>query len=91
MEKGKFYLFASPWFWTCVGRYVRHLNFQDIEIADAIYFHADGGRFYRAERVGDHRSAKGNDLPRPGRAHDYLVGRHEDSLAGSDPLGKREE
>ena len=45
MEKGKFYLFASPWFWTCVGRYVRHLNFQDIEIADAIYFTRTGAVF----------------------------------------------
>ena len=45
MEKDRFYIFASPWFWTHVGRFVRYVNFQEIEIADAIYFTRTGATF----------------------------------------------
>jgi len=45
MEKDKFYLIAGPWFWTVVGRYVRHANLQDIELADAVYFTFTGATF----------------------------------------------
>lgn len=44
MESGKFYLFSAPFFWTYVGRYVRHVGL-DIEIADAIYFTKTGATF----------------------------------------------
>lgn len=37
MQEGQFYLFSPPFFWTFVGRYVRHRNFQEIVIADAMY------------------------------------------------------
>ena len=45
MEEGKFYLFACPFFWTFVGRYVKHLNFQELVIEDAIYFTRTGATF----------------------------------------------
>ncbi len=45
MEAGKFYLFSSPFFWSFVGRYVKHLNFQEIVIADAMYFTCTGATF----------------------------------------------
>lgn len=45
MEPGKFYLIASPWFWTYVGRFVRHLNFQELVLEDAIYFTFTGATF----------------------------------------------
>ena len=52
MEPGKFYLIASPWFWTFVGRYVKHLNFQEIVLADAIYFTRTGAPFDILARKG---------------------------------------
>ena len=45
MEPGKFYLFSCPFFWTFVGRFVRQASFQDIEVADAIYFTRTGATF----------------------------------------------
>lgn len=45
LEEGQFYLFACPWDWTWVGRYVRHLNFQELVIDDAIYFTRTGATF----------------------------------------------
>lgn len=45
MEKGKFYLISSPWFWTFVGRYVGPINFQEIALEDAIYFTRTGATF----------------------------------------------
>ena len=45
MQKGKFYLYACPFFWTWVGEYVMHLNFQEVVIADAMYFTRTGATF----------------------------------------------
>jgi hypothetical protein len=47
MKPGDWYLFACPFFFTYVGRYVRHLSFQDLVIADAIYFTRTGATFDR--------------------------------------------
>jgi hypothetical protein len=43
--EGKFYLFACPFFFTFVGQYVRHLNFQEIVLANAGYFTRTGATF----------------------------------------------
>lgn len=45
MEEGKWYLIASPFFWTTVGRFVRNIDLHDMEIADAIYFTRTGATF----------------------------------------------
>jgi hypothetical protein len=45
MHEGKWYLFAVPFFFTFVGRYVRHVDFQTIEIRDAVYFTRTGATF----------------------------------------------
>jgi hypothetical protein len=45
MEPGTFWLFACPWFFTVVGRFVRHVNFQEMEIEDALYFTRTGATF----------------------------------------------
>jgi len=63
MEVGKFYLFANPWFWTFVGRFVRHINFQEIEIADAIYFTRSGATFDVLCMTGLHSNSKVHKCP----------------------------
>ena len=45
LEVGKFYLFACPWDWTFVGRYVGKPSWDEIEIADSIYFTRTGATF----------------------------------------------
>jgi hypothetical protein len=45
MKEGDWYLFAVPWDWTFVGQYIRHVSFQEIEIANAIYFTRTGATF----------------------------------------------
>lgn len=45
MREGQFYLVAAPFFWTVVGRYVKHLSFQDMVLADAMYFTRPGDTF----------------------------------------------
>jgi hypothetical protein len=45
MEPGTFWLFACPWDWTWVGRYVKHLSFQELIIDDALYFTRTGATF----------------------------------------------
>ncbi len=45
MEKGKFYLFACPFYWTWVGRFESQPDFQNLRITDAIYFTYTGATF----------------------------------------------
>ena len=45
MEPGKFYLFACPFYFTFVGRFVRKLDFQELVIEDAGYFTRTGATF----------------------------------------------
>lgn len=45
MREGQFYLVSAPFFWTVVGRYVRHLNFMKVVLADAMYFTRTGATF----------------------------------------------
>jgi hypothetical protein len=45
VEKGKFYLFSSPFFWTFVGRFMRRVDMYDIEANDVIYFTRTGATF----------------------------------------------
>lgn len=45
MEEGKFYLIVSPFFMTYVGRFVRHANFRESVITDALYFTRTGTTF----------------------------------------------
>ena len=45
LESGKFYLFACPWDWTFVARYVRHESFCRIVVKDAGYFTRTGATF----------------------------------------------
>lgn len=45
MQPDQFYLISAPFFWTFVGRYVRHLNFQELVLADAVYFTRTGRTF----------------------------------------------
>ena len=45
LEPGKYYLFACPWDWTFVGRYVRHANRDEIVIDNAGYFTRTGATF----------------------------------------------
>lgn len=45
MHEGRYYLFACPWFFTVVGRFVRYANFQEIEVRDAVYFTRTGATF----------------------------------------------
>ncbi len=52
MEEGKFYLFSCPWDWTFVGRYVKHLSFCQIVIADAGYFTRTGATFDKLSSEG---------------------------------------
>lgn len=52
MQEGRFYLFACPFFWTWIGRYVRHVNFQEVVIADATYTTHTGATFDVLTRTG---------------------------------------
>lgn len=45
LKEGKFHLHACPFFFTFVGQYVRHLNFQELVIAHAMYFTRTGATF----------------------------------------------
>lgn len=45
MEVGRFYLFAAPFFWTFVARYVRPAGLHDIVVDDVIYFTRPGATF----------------------------------------------
>lgn len=45
MEPGRFYLISCPWYWTFVGRFIRHVNMQECAIAEAIYFTTTGATF----------------------------------------------
>lgn len=63
MEPGKFYLIAAPWFWTFVGRYVRHLNFSEIILEDAIYFTRPGATFDVLARKGLVSNSQIHPLP----------------------------
>lgn len=52
LEVGKFYLFACPWDWTFVGRYVRRVDLDTIEVEDSIYFTRTGATFDRLCKTG---------------------------------------
>ena len=65
MEQGRFYLISSPWFWTFVGRYVRHVNFQEIELDDAVYFTRTGATFDVLAVSGMNSNSKYHPLPSP--------------------------
>lgn len=45
MTPGQYYLFVCPFFMTFVGRYKRHVSFQEIEIDHAMYFSYTGKTF----------------------------------------------
>jgi hypothetical protein len=45
MEPGKFYLVCAPFFMTFVGRYVKHLNFQEFVMDNCLYFTVTGATF----------------------------------------------
>ena len=38
-------MLALPWFFTVVGRFVRQVNFREIELSDALYFTRTGATF----------------------------------------------
>ena len=44
LQEGQYYLFACPWDWTFVGRFVRQANLH-FEIDNSIYFTYTGATF----------------------------------------------
>ena len=63
MEQGKFYLISSPWFWTFVGRYIRHANFSEIVLEDAVYFTRTGATFDKLATKGMVGESQYHPLP----------------------------
>jgi hypothetical protein len=45
MEEGKWYLFCTPWDWTFIGQYVRHISRDELLVRNAGYFTKTGATF----------------------------------------------
>ena len=61
LEPGKFYLFACPWDWTFVGRYIQHADGRKkLEVSDCIYFTRTGATFGKLSTEGLVTGANGS-------------------------------